>query len=190
MMYASINIRARVRGDNGTCAGIFTYADDTNESDIEILTSDPKSLVRLTNQPGATPGASSDFELPGNASWSDWQTYRLDWTPTTSAWYVNGSLVLTKTVNIPKVPSLIILNLVSFIFHTCIHAIRNELTVHSGATVTLGRKTCLQAALLIWTSSGLTLPSMARARLQLARMLVPWAHIRDWRFVCGLFASS
>ena len=51
-MHASIRIRARVAGSPGACAGIFTYLDDEQESDIEILTRDDRSTMRATNQPG------------------------------------------------------------------------------------------------------------------------------------------
>jgi beta-glucanase (GH16 family) len=112
--------KGRVRGDAGACAGIFTYADADNESDIEILTQDPTTLYRLTNQPGLDGNgelitdASSKATLPGGANWTDWQTYRLDWTPTLSAWYVNDQLVITKSINVPKLPSAVILNMVSW----------------------------------------------------------------------------
>ncbi|KAL4959670.1 glycoside hydrolase family 16 protein [Aspergillus stella-maris] len=115
--HASIRVRARVRGDAGTCAGIFTYYDDNNESDIEILTRDPTNHIRYTNQPGLDdegneiPGASTDAVMGGGAVWTDWNDHRLDWTAELSSWYLNGELVHTKTYGIPSVPSTFILNM-------------------------------------------------------------------------------
>ncbi|KAL4935103.1 hypothetical protein BDV06DRAFT_207637 [Aspergillus oleicola] len=115
--HASIRVRARVRGDAGTCAGIFTYYDDNNESDIEILTRDPTNHIRYTNQPGLDengneiPGASTDAVMAGGAAWTDWNDHRLDWTADLSSWYLNGELVHTKTYGIPSVPSTLILNM-------------------------------------------------------------------------------
>lgn len=118
-MYASFRARARVRGSAGACAGIFTFADNENESDIEILTKDSLTQIHYTNQPGvdesgnSVPESSSQMSLPGGKSWNGWNDYRLDWTPEVSAWYVNGELATTKTYGIPKKPSSLILNMVS-----------------------------------------------------------------------------
>ncbi|KAL2852068.1 concanavalin A-like lectin/glucanase domain-containing protein [Aspergillus pseudoustus] len=117
IFHASIRIRARVRGDPGTCAGIFTYHDDENESDIEILTRDPTDHVRYTNQPGLDedgneiPGASVEAVMGGGAVWTAWNDYRLDWTPGLSSWYLNGELAHTKTYGVPTEPSTFILNM-------------------------------------------------------------------------------
>lgn len=46
LMYASIRLRARVVGDPGACAGMFTYYDEDNETDIEILTAEPKDRIQ------------------------------------------------------------------------------------------------------------------------------------------------
>lgn len=45
-MYASVRLRARVFGDAGACAGMFTVYDDDNESDIEILTTEPDDKIK------------------------------------------------------------------------------------------------------------------------------------------------
>ncbi|KAL2849685.1 concanavalin A-like lectin/glucanase domain-containing protein [Aspergillus pseudodeflectus] len=117
MFHASIRVRARVRGDAGVCAGIFTYYDDNNESDIEILTRDPTNHIRYTNQPGLDedgneiPGASVDAVMAGGAVWNEWNDHRLDWTEDLSVWYLNGELVHNKTYGVPSEPSLAILNM-------------------------------------------------------------------------------
>lgn len=46
LMHASMRMRARVVGDEGAVAGFFTFFDDDNESDIEILTDDPDAVIR------------------------------------------------------------------------------------------------------------------------------------------------
>ncbi|KAL4882511.1 concanavalin A-like lectin/glucanase domain-containing protein [Aspergillus karnatakaensis] len=117
IFHASVNVRARVRGDPGTCAGIFTYANGENESDIEILTRDPETQIRYTNQPtvdddgNEIPGASTIVDIPNGGVWSDWHDHRLDWTPELSAWYLDAELVHTKTYGIPQEPSQIIFNM-------------------------------------------------------------------------------
>ncbi|KAL4880652.1 concanavalin A-like lectin/glucanase domain-containing protein [Aspergillus karnatakaensis] len=117
IFHASITVRARVRGDAGTCAGIFTYFDDNNESDIEILTRDPTNHIRYTNQPGLDadgneiPEASSDVELLNGAVWTEWHDHRIDWTPELSAWYLDGEVATTKTYGIPQEPSTVIINM-------------------------------------------------------------------------------
>ncbi|KAL2783864.1 concanavalin A-like lectin/glucanase domain-containing protein [Aspergillus keveii] len=117
MFHASIRVRARVRGDAGVCAGIFTYYDDDNESDIEILTRDPTNHIRYTNQPGLDdegneiPGASIDAVMAGGAVWNEWNDHRLDWAEDLSSWYLNGELVHNKTYGVPSQPSLAILNM-------------------------------------------------------------------------------
>jgi beta-glucanase (GH16 family) len=116
LMFASLRLRARVRGTTGAVAGMFTYFDDNNESDIEILTRDPNTEVRCTNQPSVdssgrvVKAAEKDVNFLGK-NWGQWNTYRIDWTPTTSAWYLNGANVANNTYSIPRVPSTLIMNM-------------------------------------------------------------------------------
>ncbi|KAL5335756.1 concanavalin A-like lectin/glucanase domain-containing protein [Aspergillus crustosus] len=117
ILHASINVRFRVRGDPGACAGVFTYFNGENESDIEVLTHDPTDIIRYTNQPGLDdegneiPGASVRATLLNGARWDEWHTHRLDWTPELSSWFLDGELAHTKTYGIPREPSTIILNM-------------------------------------------------------------------------------
>lgn len=103
--------------DPGAVLGLFTYQSDVQESDIEILTLDPITHVRSSNQPdfnvktGPVDGASTDMTLPDGNIWTEWLDYRLDWFPQISRWYVNGQLQLEKSLNVPKKPSGLILNL-------------------------------------------------------------------------------
>ncbi|KAL8905536.1 MAG: hypothetical protein Q9171_006632 [Xanthocarpia ochracea] len=115
-MHGSIRIRARVAGSPGACAGIFTYLNDEQESDIEILTRDDRSTMRATNQPGVDPNgnvipeASTPITIsqPGetaNGSWTDWNDYQLNWLPGQSEWLINGVSKLNKTYGVPTEPS-------------------------------------------------------------------------------------
>jgi beta-glucanase (GH16 family) len=118
VFHASIRISARVRGDSGAVAGMFTYMNDSTESDIEILTRDRTNLVHYTNQPTADPdgvtipAATSALTLPEGLLWTDWNVHRLDWTPWVSAWYINGVHLVNKTYGIPQFPSYLTLNMV------------------------------------------------------------------------------
>ena len=119
MLHASIRLSARVTGSPGACAGLFLYQSDSQESDIEILTSGETGVFHATNQPGGDAGATKVVGIPAsnsasgssNGTWSDWNEYRLDWVPGSSTWYVNGQLVDTKTVNVPTVGMLFSINL-------------------------------------------------------------------------------
>lgn len=102
----------------GAVMGFFTYRSDTQESDIEILTLDPTTNIRYSNQPdydaktgNTVPGASTDAVLPDDIVWTDWHDHRLDWYDGMSRWYVDDMLVLEKTLNVPTQPSGLVLNL-------------------------------------------------------------------------------
>lgn len=104
---------------------MFTYLNDSTESDIEILTRDPINHIRCTNQPSTGPDgytikrASTDVTLPRHAVWTDWNTYRIDWLPDLSWWYVNKDPVLNKAYGVPKLPSYLDINVVrEFPLHT------------------------------------------------------------------------
>lgn len=119
MLHASIRVSARIHGDGGAVAGIFTYFNDTQESDIEVLTRQQQALVYYTNQPGTdsrghtVSAASTNITMPNGAQWSDWNTYRLDWLPQLTQWYINGTFSANKTYGVPTTSSSLILNLVS-----------------------------------------------------------------------------
>jgi hypothetical protein len=119
--HGSFRFRARVIGPNntaaspGACAGLFTFYDDSNESDVEILTKDPEDVYRYTNQPSlnkegnTVPAASIEgTDLP---PWSEWHTHRIDWLCKTSNWYLDDGLVASNTYSVPREPSGLIMNL-------------------------------------------------------------------------------
>ncbi|KAF3034607.1 hypothetical protein E8E12_005029 [Didymella heteroderae] len=62
--YASLRVYSRVHGAPGAVAGIFTYLNDTQESDIEIFTRAPSNYIQYSNQP-ASSGEPDWIPIPG-----------------------------------------------------------------------------------------------------------------------------
>ncbi|KAF1911733.1 concanavalin A-like lectin/glucanase domain-containing protein, partial [Ampelomyces quisqualis] len=115
LMHVSMRMYGRVVGDAGAVAGFFTFYDDNNESDIEILTRDPKDQTRYTNQPSVdkqgneiTAASVGPTDL---ARWDEWQTHRIDWLPKNSYWYLNNEQVAKNTYSVPRKPSFLVLNM-------------------------------------------------------------------------------
>ncbi|EGE82211.1 endo-1,3(4)-beta-glucanase [Blastomyces dermatitidis ATCC 18188] len=109
------NFRLRLP-PTGAVAGIFTYHSASVESDIEILTADPHTLIHYANQPDWDP--LTDLEIPGAATivelpvpWTSWATHRLDWFPNMSRWYLNNKLQAENDYHVPDKPSMLVLNL-------------------------------------------------------------------------------
>lgn len=115
LMHVSMRMSGRVIGDSGAVAGFFTFFDDTNESDIEILTRDPKDKIRYTNQPAVDKKGNevtaASVGPTGLAPWNDWQTHRIDWLPKKSYWYLNSKQVAANTYSVPRKPSFLVLNM-------------------------------------------------------------------------------
>ncbi|TQV94082.1 endo-1,3(4)-beta-glucanase [Cordyceps javanica] len=119
--FLSLRMRARTVGAPGAVTAMFTYrgADDpakVQESDMEVLTRGPPSVVQYTNQPSDLPGrgeiagATRNATLPGGAAWSDWAVHRLDWTPRRSVWYVDGREAASIAFQVPRDPAAVNLN--------------------------------------------------------------------------------
>ncbi|KAF2833104.1 concanavalin A-like lectin/glucanase [Ophiobolus disseminans] len=115
LMHVSMRMYGRVTGGKGAVAGFFTFYDDNNESDIEILTRDPKDQTRYTNQPSVdkqgneiTAASTGPTNLP---AWDEWQTHRIDWLPKHSYWYLNNKQVAANTYSVPRKPSFLVLNM-------------------------------------------------------------------------------
>jgi hypothetical protein len=115
MMHVSMRMSGRVTGSKGAVAGFFTFFNDENESDIEILTTDPKDKIRYTNQPSVdkngnevTAASTGPTNLP---RWDEWQTHRIDWLPKNSYWYLNDKQVAKNTYSVPRKPSFLVLNM-------------------------------------------------------------------------------
>ncbi|KAK0617720.1 glycoside hydrolase family 16 protein [Immersiella caudata] len=121
--FLSIRMAARTKGAPGAVTAMFTYRPPptphnmalVQESDLEILTKDPPTYIQYTNQPSwnATsdiPEARRNVTLPGGRRWSDWAVYRMDWTPGSSTWFVNGVLHSTISFQAPRDPSHVMFN--------------------------------------------------------------------------------
>jgi hypothetical protein len=115
VMHLSMRMSGRVIGSKGAVAGFFTYVNDDNESDIEILTNDPVDTIRYTNQPavGKDGNSVAEASVQGSdlPSWEDWQTHRIDWLPKNSYWYLNNKQVAANTYSVPRKPSYMVLNM-------------------------------------------------------------------------------
>jgi hypothetical protein len=115
LMHVSMRMSGRVKGDAGAVAGFFTFYDDNNESDVEILTRDPKDKTRYTNQPSVDKKGNeitaASTGPSGLAPWNEWQTHRIDWLPKNSYWYLNQKQVAANTYSVPRKPSFLVLNM-------------------------------------------------------------------------------
>lgn len=104
-------MRARVSGDPGAVAGIFTYADDTNEADIEILTEDGMDMLHYTNQPGRLPGATQETKLRYGQKLGEWADHRIDWLEGRVEYYLDNRLMSWNKVNVPNKGSVVDINM-------------------------------------------------------------------------------
>ncbi|GAP92025.2 putative glycoside hydrolase family 16 protein [Rosellinia necatrix] len=118
--YLSIRMYARTRGSPGAITAMFTFRNgDTlskvQESDLEIRTRDPVQHIQYTNQPswnadGDIPQATRNVSLPGKLGWTGWQYHRMDWTPGSTSWLVDGNVVSSIQFQAPRDPSQVIFN--------------------------------------------------------------------------------
>ena len=119
--YLSVRMLARTIGAPGAITALFTYrrADklaDIQEADLEIRTKDPRNTIQYTNQPSYTedgddiPEATQNISMPGGQDWTAWAVHRLDWTPTSTIWYIDGVQVSNIRFQTPRDASKVILN--------------------------------------------------------------------------------
>ncbi|KAI1277395.1 concanavalin A-like lectin/glucanase [Xylaria sp. FL0933] len=118
--YLSIRMLARTKGSPGAITAMFTFRNNgalakVQESDLEIRTIDPVQYIQYTNQPswnadGNIPQATRNVTLSNKLGWSDWQYHRMDWTPGSTSWLVDGKLVTSIQFQAPKDPSQVIFN--------------------------------------------------------------------------------
>ncbi|KAH6606821.1 glycoside hydrolase family 16 [Trichoderma cornu-damae] len=111
--FASLRMLARTTGGPGAVTAMFTYRDpdgtsSVQEADFEVLTRGPREKVQYTNQPSFTndgrvnPDATQNVTLPNHMMWSRWAVHRLDWTPQSSVWYVDGQQLANITFQVPQ----------------------------------------------------------------------------------------
>jgi beta-glucanase (GH16 family) len=112
--HASVRTMARVSGSSGAVAGFFTYYNDTQEADIEVLTKDEPGRVHFSNQPTSDDDGNSIAGATFNETGPDyrnWNVYRMDWLPDEVVWFVNGVQIQRTSVHVPETESMFILNL-------------------------------------------------------------------------------
>lgn len=56
-------------------------------------------------------GASFNASLSPGKDVRRWNTYRLDWLPLRSVWYINGAQVAETAINVPRAESMVIVNM-------------------------------------------------------------------------------
>lgn len=92
--------------------GIFFYASDTQETDIEICT-DNTHAIHYTNQrtnPQLDPTPSTINQTYDIDLAADYHEYRIDWLPDVTQFYLDGVLQATLDRNVPSTPSTFIWN--------------------------------------------------------------------------------
>ncbi|KAJ7366933.1 concanavalin A-like lectin/glucanase domain-containing protein [Mycena albidolilacea] len=124
ILYGSFRMQAQVPSVPGVVFGFFTYISDTQEQDIEFLSSDSDYYQHLyyTNQPGTVngdvdPQAAKNVEIPG-ADFTTFGVHRFDWLPAATTYSYAGtsdsgaSITSSTTItkNVPTTPSEFILN--------------------------------------------------------------------------------
>ncbi|KAJ7784486.1 concanavalin A-like lectin/glucanase domain-containing protein [Mycena metata] len=124
ILYGSFRMQAQVPSVPGVVFGFFTYISDTQEQDIEFLSSDPDYYQHLyyTNQPGTVGGvvdtaAAKNVVVPG-ADFTTFGVHRFDWLPASTVYSYSGntdsgtpiSSTTTITKNVPTTPSEFVLN--------------------------------------------------------------------------------
>ncbi|KAJ7672797.1 hypothetical protein B0H17DRAFT_179232 [Mycena rosella] len=96
ILFGSLRMRAQVPSVPGAVFGFFTYIIDTQEQDIEFLSSDYYQHVYYTNQPGQLPSgnvdtqAAKNVEIPG-ADFTTFGVHRVDWLPISTIYSYAGS---------------------------------------------------------------------------------------------------
>jgi beta-glucanase (GH16 family) len=115
MMHATLRFRARIVGDAGAVAGLFTYADDSDETDVEVLTRLNSSTIYYSTQPSVDKHGNDIPEgsvaVGGLPDYNDWHEHRIDWLPGVTRWFVDGALARTSTYGPPRKPSGLVMNM-------------------------------------------------------------------------------
>ncbi|KAL6407641.1 hypothetical protein AUP68_08662 [Ilyonectria robusta] len=95
----------------GACTAFFTYENDTQEADIELLTRNKPDVVGFNTQPTLdihgkfVPDSHWNMSFPNNVTRDSWVNYRMDWVGDQVVWYVNGVHMANTSVNVPVEPS-------------------------------------------------------------------------------------
>ncbi|KAI0176500.1 carbohydrate-binding module family 1 protein [Hypoxylon sp. FL1284] len=118
--YLSIRMYARTKGLPGAVTAMFTFREArqlalVQEADLEVRTADPKYSIQYTNQPswnadGDIPQATRNVTMPNRVDWSDWQYHRMDWTPGSTSWFIDGQLMSSIQFQAPRDASRVMFN--------------------------------------------------------------------------------
>ncbi|KAJ3878897.1 concanavalin A-like lectin/glucanase domain-containing protein [Lentinula edodes] len=116
ILYGTFRMRASVPSVPGVVFGFFSYESDTQEQDIEFLSSgsNAQQQVQYTNQPGTVNGkvdevSYRDVEVE-SANFTTFGEHRFDWLKTATEYYYNSNLTATITKNVPTSASEIVVN--------------------------------------------------------------------------------
>ncbi|KAJ7891007.1 concanavalin A-like lectin/glucanase domain-containing protein [Mycena olivaceomarginata] len=125
ILYGSFRMQAQVPSVPGVVFGFFTYFNDTQEQDIEFLSSDSDYYQHLyyTNQPGQLPNgdvnplSAKNVVIPG-ADFTRFGVHRFDWLPATTTYSYagtsdSGATITSSTVistHVPTTPAEFVLN--------------------------------------------------------------------------------
>lgn len=95
----------------GTCGAFFFYLNDTEEIDVEILSSEqsqqpnPKEAWPIHLISRSDPKGSSGqliYNITASAPTENYNEYRFDWFPDRIDFFLNGALIWSTTENIPQ----------------------------------------------------------------------------------------
>ncbi|MCJ1453885.1 hypothetical protein MMC28_004234 [Mycoblastus sanguinarius] len=115
LLYGSFRAGMKVTATNGTCGAFFWYWNDTQEIDMEFLSSQfngsshPVNLVLqspASEEAGFNAANTGTFQvhsLPFNPS-AGFHEYRFDWSPNSVQFYADGVLLDIMTKAIPNSP--------------------------------------------------------------------------------------
>ncbi|GAA6018220.1 hypothetical protein JCM11491_005638 [Sporobolomyces phaffii] len=117
--YGTIEAWAKATDVPGVCQGIFFFESDYAEIDIELLSSYYTKGYEYSVEPGAQ--FTNQAVVAGTASTrnaraygfdpaADFHNYTIQWTPTTTAFFIDGKHQDTFKKNVPKVASQIVFN--------------------------------------------------------------------------------
>ena len=117
ILYGSFRIAMKTTPIPGTCSAFFTYRNDSQELDVEILSSQqqqqptpnpPPSLqqhwpIHLVAQSTLdTDSSTSIYNTTLSPPTQNYNEYRIDWLPSRVDYYLNGAWAWTETANVPS----------------------------------------------------------------------------------------
>lgn len=101
ILFGSVRTVAMISATPGTTHGFTFYSNDTQEIDFAFLTSS-LTYAHLTNEPTNGGDASTvQYAAPSDAT-TKFHEYRVDWSATSSSFFIDSVLVATITTNVPS----------------------------------------------------------------------------------------